>query len=212
MKIPVEIDLMRASSTLRQFREGAGFGREGGLGSKAGTSSGPTMLFHIMARVSATRVNCDRDKPAIFSRSSFLVVLSVPPFDSSLILPTSRETCTADISGKLGDESEHLWIVRVSNSQKGETGKHLIHDITVCHVVVDVCFSLLFEDWYIVLKPMRRGTPNINKASYHVCESVNRLGRRRWESSCTAIPSSFLHRGLAMRVRSEWSEVYFAGV
>ena len=212
MKAPVEIELRRASFTLSQLGKGAGLGEEDLLGSKAGTSSGPTIPFHIMARVSATRVNCDRDKPAIFFRSSFLVALSVLAPDSSLILPTSRETCTADISGKLCNKSEHLRIVRTSGSQRGETGKHLVHDITVRHVVVDVCFGLLLEGWYIVLRLMRHGTPNTSKASYHVCESVNRLGGRGWEPRCTPIFGLFSHRELATRVRAERSELYFPSV
>ena len=155
--MPVEIDLRRASFTLSQFRQGTGFGEGDGCGFKVGRSSGPTIPFHIIARVSAARVNCDRDRPAIFSRSSLLVVLSVLPPDSSLILPTSRETCTTDISGKLCNKSEYLQIVQPSSSQRRETGKHLVYDITLRHVVVDVCFSSLPEDWYVVLRLMRRG-------------------------------------------------------
>ena len=210
MKVPVEIDLRRASFTLFQFRNGAGL--EDGFGSKVGRSSGPTIPSHIIARVSVACSNCDRDRPAIFSRSSFFVALSVLPFDSSLILLTSRETCITDISGKLCDKSEQLRIVRTNNSQKGESGKHLVHNITVGQVVMDVCFSLLLERWDIVLKLMRRGTPGTNKASYHVRESVNRLGGWAWESRCTPISGSFFHRELTAWVRTEGSEVYFASV
>ena len=212
MKVPAEIDLRRASFTLSQFKKGRGFGRGDSFGSKVGRSSGPTIPSHIMAKASVARSNCDRGSPAIFSRSSFLVTLSAPPPDSSLIFPTSREICTADISGKLWDKSEYLRVVGASGSQKGETRKHLIHDITVCQIVVDICFSLLLEGWYIVLKVVRRGTSDTSKLSYHVRESVNRLGGRAWEPRCTPITCSFLHGELTTRVRTEGSEVYFAGV
>ena len=122
MKAPVEIEVRRASFTLSQFREGAGLGKEDSLGSRAGASNGPIIPFHIIARVSVTRVNCDRDRPAIFFRSSFLVVLSVLPPNSSLILPTSRETCTADISGKLCDKIQHPHLLRyVESTQRFKT-------------------------------------------------------------------------------------------
>ena len=180
------------------------------LGSKAGTSSGPTIPFHIIARVSVACVNCDRDKTAIFSRGSFLVVLSVPPPDSSFILLTSRETCIADISGKLCYKSRYF--ERESNSQIGETGKHLIHDVAVCQAVVDMCSGLLLEGWYVVLRLMSHKTPGISKASHHVCESVNRFGRCRRESQCIPVPGFCLCRELMARIRTERSELYFSGV
>ena len=201
MKVPVGIDLRRASFTLCQFRKGSGFGRGDGSSSKAGTSSSPSMSFHIIASVSAARVNCDRDKAAIFSRSSFFVALSVPPPDSCLILLTSRETCISNISGKLCHEIEHLWVFRAREySQIGETGKHLIHDVAVYQAVVDVYFGLLLECWYVVLRLMSHKTPGRRKASHHVCESVNRVGGWGWESLRIPVSGSFLWREMMTRI------------
>ena len=61
------------------------------------------------------------------------------------------ETWTGSVSGKLRHENERLRVDR-NDSQRGETGKHLVHDIAVLQVGADVCLSLLFEGWYVVLK------------------------------------------------------------
>ena len=113
MKVPVEIDLRRASFTRSQL-ETMGyilFHFESKINplrltSGMGESSGPMTLLQIIARASVARASCDWDKRAILSRSCLLVSLSVSPADSSFILLTSRETCTDSISGKLRRENE----------------------------------------------------------------------------------------------------------
>ena len=111
MKVPVGIDLRKASFTLYQFTKGAGFVKPGKLGSSVGRSSGPTIPFKIKASASVARGNCDWDNAAIFSRNCFLMVLLVSSCDSSNFL-TSRETCTTNISGKLRHRGEHLRVAR----------------------------------------------------------------------------------------------------
>ena len=112
MKVPVGIDLRRASFILCQFKKKVGFTMEGGLGSGICRSSGPNTPCQVMVRASVARNNCDWDKEAIFSRSCFLVGLSLPPFDSSFILLTSSETCITNISGKLCHNGENLQAIR----------------------------------------------------------------------------------------------------
>ena len=110
MKVPVEIDLSRASFTLCQFNKKVSPTEEGDFGFSVGISNGPITPFQIIARASAARGNFDWDKAAIFSRSCFLVGLSLPPSDSSFIFITSRETCTTNISGKLCHKNKHLQV------------------------------------------------------------------------------------------------------
>ena len=112
MKVPVEIDLRRASFTLCQFNGKVSFRMEGGFGSGVGKSNGPITPFQIIASALAARGNFDWDKAAIFSRSCFLMGGSLSPPDSSFIIQTSRETCTTSISGKLCHNSEHLHVAR----------------------------------------------------------------------------------------------------
>ena len=52
---------------------------------------------------------------------------------------------------------------RESNSQIGETGKHLIHDVAVYQIVVDVCFGLLLEGWYVILRLMSHKAPSTSR-------------------------------------------------
>ena len=138
MKVPMEIDLRRASFTLYQFRETMYFAGDGGLGSGVGRSSGPVTPFKIIARVSVARDNCDWDKAAIFSRSCFLVGLSLSPSDSSFILLISRETCTANISGKLCHNDEHLQAARargqLTKKRKWKTLRPQYCSAPGCHV------------------------------------------------------------------------------
>jgi len=78
--------------------------------------------------------------------------VSLSPIDSSFILLTSCETCTASISGKLRHNSENLQASRARDDlRKGESGEYLVHNIAVGQVVTDIHFSLLLEGWYIVL-------------------------------------------------------------
>ena len=120
---------------------------EGGLGSGIGRSSGPITPCQVIVGALAARNNCSWDKKAIFSRSCFLVGLSLPPSDSSFIPPTSSETCTTNISGKLCHNSEHLQVIRTGGDlREGESGKRLVRDISVGQAVKDVLFSLLLED------------------------------------------------------------------
>ena len=107
-KVPVGIDLSRASFTLCQFEKRVVFAKKLSLGFGTGRSCGFITPLQIIARASVARGSCDWVKAAIFSRSCFLMMLSVSPPDSSFILLTSRETCAANISGKLCQESEHL--------------------------------------------------------------------------------------------------------
>ena len=110
--MPVGIDLRRASFTLCQFRKRVGSTKKAGLGSGISRSNGPITPFQIIARMSAARGSCDWDRAAIFSRSCFLMGLSLSPPDSSFILLTSRETCITNISGKLCHNSECSQMVR----------------------------------------------------------------------------------------------------
>ena len=112
MKVPVGIDLRRASFTLCQFREKVGFTKRTGFGSGVRRSSGPIIPFQIIARASVARGNRDWDRAAIVSRSCFLMGVSLSPLNSSFIMQTSRKTCTASISGKLRHNSEHLQVAR----------------------------------------------------------------------------------------------------
>jgi hypothetical protein len=116
MKVPVYIDLRRASFTRSQFGNRVNVARGVRLGSIAGGPSVPVAPLQIMSRASVARANCDLDSAAILSRSCLIVALSVPPIDSTFIVSTSRETCTDSISGKLCCESE-----RVGGSNKGVT-------------------------------------------------------------------------------------------
>jgi len=153
MKVPVGIDLRRASFTLCQLKKEVGFTMEGGLGFGIGRSSGPITPCQVIVRASVARNNCGWDKEAIFSRSCFLVGLSSPHSDSSFIFLTSSETCTTNISGKLCHNGEHLQVIGTRNDlREGESGKRLVHNIAVGQAVKDVLFSLLLEGWYIVLK------------------------------------------------------------
>ena len=113
MKVPVDIDLRRASSTLCQFGSGAKFTEkvDGCFGTER--SRCPAIPSQIMERTSAARANCDLDKDAILSRSCLLVSLSAPSVDSPFILLTSCETNTGSISEKLCHENETLGIVRI---------------------------------------------------------------------------------------------------
>jgi len=61
------------------------------------------------------------------------------------------------------------------NSQEGETRKYFIHDVAVHQVIVNVYLSLLFERWYIILKPMSLGVTKQGGGGHHVGKSVNRL-------------------------------------
>jgi hypothetical protein len=166
MNVPVEIDLRRASFTLCQFEVRGNmklchFGNwvdpaeEVDFSPVAGRPCDSITPSQIIARASAACANCGWDKEVIFSRSCLLTTLSEPSVDSSFILLTSCETCAESISGKLCCKNECFRIIveRRSNSREGETGKHLVYDVTVCQVVEDVCSRLLFEGWYIVLKP-----------------------------------------------------------
>jgi len=81
--------------------------------------------------------------------------VSLSPFNSSFILLTSRETCTASISGKLRHNSENLQAARAGGDlRKRESGEYLVHNIAVVQVFMDIRFSLLLEGFYIVLKTM----------------------------------------------------------
>ena len=105
MKVPVEIDLRIASFTLFQFgnREEFAGSVDAGLGNDKSSCS--NMPLQIMTRASLARVNCDWEEEAILSRSLFIVSLPLSPFASSLIVPTSFETWSGSISGKLRHEN-----------------------------------------------------------------------------------------------------------
>ena len=177
MKVPVRIDLRRASFTLCQFEENVGFTKRVGFGSGVRRSSSPITPFQIIARASVARGNRDWDRAAIVSWSCFLMGVSLSPLNSSFIMQTSRETCTASISGKLCHNSEHLQVARERESdlRKGESGEHLVHNIAVGQVVTDICFSLLLEDFYIVLKTVSQRDAKHRRDGHLVYESVNRL-------------------------------------
>lgn len=111
MKVPVWIDLRRASFTLCQCGKKRGI-VEVSLGSALGGFSRPFTPTKTAQRASIARANLGGGKAAIFSRSRFLVVLSVYPFDSSSNSQTSRGTCIDNVSGKLGCKDEPLWIIQ----------------------------------------------------------------------------------------------------
>ena len=92
MKVPVDIDLSRASSTLCKLATKVGLAKRLGSGFCAGESNGPAVPVQIMERASIACANCDGDKEAILSRSCLIVLLSVSPVDSCFILLTSCET------------------------------------------------------------------------------------------------------------------------
>ena len=136
IKIPMEIDLRRASSTLCQFRKGRGPVGVDNFCFKVGTSNGPIIPFHNIARVSVARANRDCGKAEIFSCSSFVVALSVSPSDSSFILLTSRETCITDISGKLYHITESLQVIgtrrQPTRKRKWKTPRLRCHSLSGC--------------------------------------------------------------------------------
>ena len=174
MKVPVDIDLRRASSTLCQFGSGAKFTEkvDGCFGTER--SRCPAIPSQIMERTSAARANCDLDKEAILSRSCLLVSLSAPSVDSPFILLTSCETNTGSISEKLCHENETLGIVQIrGNSRDGETGENLVNDIAVRQVDMDVRLCLLFEGWYVILKRMNRWTARRSMTGHLVCKPVH---------------------------------------
>ena len=102
MKVPVEIDLRKASFTRHQLggkmdvTEGVNL-----AGCAAGGFRGPITKLQIIERASAARLSCGWDKDAIFSWRRFLVTPSLRDSDSSLILVTRIETWVDIISGKL---------------------------------------------------------------------------------------------------------------
>ena len=120
IKVPVDIDLRRASFTLLRFENRENiilFHLEGivgssGLNSGVGKSSGPITPLQIMARASVARASCGWDKSVILSRSCLLVSLSAFPDVSSFSFFTSCETWVDSISGKLRRENERLWAIQ----------------------------------------------------------------------------------------------------
>ena len=92
IKVPVEIDLSRASSTLGKFATGAKFAGVLDLDFGGGESEGSVAPLQIIARASAARSSCGWDNDAILSRSCLLVLQSELPFDSFFALLTSCET------------------------------------------------------------------------------------------------------------------------
>jgi hypothetical protein len=132
MKIPVGIDLRRASCTLCQFRDGVDFGGEVDSGSGRGGSNGPTTPFQIMARASTARVICNWDKAAIFCRSWLFVLLSVSSVNSSLILLTSCETCVDNISGNLRCDDEHPLTIQARVTHEREKLENTSSTILQC--------------------------------------------------------------------------------
>jgi len=111
MKVPVGIDLRRASFTLSQFRKIVDSTRKEIWGFGVGGSSGSITPFQIMARASVTRGNCDWDKAEILSKNRSLMGVSLSSHDSSFISITSCGTCATNISGKLCRNSERLQLV-----------------------------------------------------------------------------------------------------
>jgi len=67
MKVPVGIDLRRASFTRCQFGKRVDDTRKANLGPVVGGSEGSFTPFQIIARASVARANCDWDKAAILS-------------------------------------------------------------------------------------------------------------------------------------------------
>lgn len=113
----MEIDLWRAIFVLCQFGKGVGVMSGVNLDSAVGDFRDPLTPSKIMARTSIARVNRGWDKVESFPRSCSLVMLPVPPFDSSLIMRTSSETCIDSISGKLQRRNNAFTFV--DNSSKG---------------------------------------------------------------------------------------------
>ena len=145
------IDLRRASVTL--FGTRVKPVKKAGLYFGVDEPAGQTTPLQIMARTSAVRSSCGWDKEVILCRSCLLVELSEFPMDSSFILSISHETCTDCISGKLRRENKNLQAVQLTgNIQRGKTREHLINNVAMCQVAVDVCLSLLPERWYIILR------------------------------------------------------------
>ena len=101
MKIPVVIDLRKASFTRRQFGKKVNITEGAGSGCTAGGFRGPFAQLQIIASASVARATCGWDKDAIFSRSRCLVAPSAHHSDSSFILETRVETWIDSISGKL---------------------------------------------------------------------------------------------------------------
>ena len=112
MKVPVGIDLSRASFALCQLNKKVSFTMEGSFGSGVGKSNGPITPFKIISSASTARGNCDWDKAAIFSKNRSLIGVSSFSHDSSFILITSCGTCATNISGKLCRNNERLQLVK----------------------------------------------------------------------------------------------------
>ena len=97
----MEIDLKRASSTLRELAIAENTAEELVSGLGAGKSGGSFAPLQIIARASVARPSCDWDNDAILSRSCLLILHSLLPVDSFFALLTSCETWGDRISGKL---------------------------------------------------------------------------------------------------------------
>ena len=147
MKVPVEIDLRRASFTLSQLEKMGYIIRFhfGGkmnpvcLTSSTGGSNGPMTPLQIMARASVARASCGWDKRAILPRSCLRVSLSAPPADSSFILLTSRETCTDSISGKLNHRRKRSCAARPRATYQKEKLENTSSTILQCIRLAWMC-------------------------------------------------------------------------
>ena len=71
--------------------------------------------------------------------------------------------------------STYRWLEREGDLRKGEGGEYLVHNIAVRQVFTDICFSLLLEGVYIVLKTVSQRDAKHKRDGHLVCESINRL-------------------------------------
>ena len=147
MKVPVEIDLRRASFTLSQFEKMGYiilFHFEGNINpfrsaSGTGGSSGPITPFQIMARAFVARASWGWDKRVILSRNCLRVSLSAPPADSSFIFLTSCETCTDSISGKLNHKRKRSCAARPRATYQKEKLENTSSTILQCDRLAWMC-------------------------------------------------------------------------
>ena len=70
--------------------------------------------------------------------------------------------------------STYRLLKRGDDLRKGESREYLVHNIVVSQVVVDVRFSLLLEDWYIVLKTVSQRDAKYKQA-WSPCLRVYKL-------------------------------------
>ena len=99
-----------------------------------------------------------------------------------------------------------------STLRKGETGKHLVHNIAASQVIVDVGLGPLFEGLYIILTPVSLIEPDARETCHLVRKPVNRFGRWVWWLRRIPIPRSCPRRELEACVRTKGCKNHLSGV